>query len=252
MVIFTRFVQRLVFALLLPISSLAATQDPILEQIKPNTITIIGESHKRPESSEFFQTLVSDTIKNHQCVVVGLEIGSDQQATVDKIMQGRALTNEIKLWPQIEHPPYQRMIENFASLKAQGQCINIIAIDASMDNDVDRDEWMARQLEQAGDKPILVLLGGLHTLKKINWLTKTGKPSVTEILTTKGFSVKSFPQRWLPDQCADNQNRRSRFVNSNSPEALTILNESMMSLINAEPHKSAIGVVNGFVVWECV
>jgi uncharacterized iron-regulated protein len=93
MVIFTRFVQQLVFVLLLPLPALAATQDLILEQIKPHTITIIGESHKRPESSEFFQTLVSETIKNHQCVVVGLEIGSDQQATIDKVMQGRAAVN---------------------------------------------------------------------------------------------------------------------------------------------------------------
>ena len=106
--------------------------------------------------------------------------------------------------------------------------------------------------EQAGDAPVLVLLGALHTLKRINWTVRTGRPSVAEILTAKGFSVKSYPQRWIPDNCAGNENRRSRFVYPDSPEALTILNESMMSLINAKPHKSALGVVDGFVVWECV
>jgi hypothetical protein len=64
--------------------------------------------------------------------------------------------------------------------------------------------------------------------------------------------VKSFPQRWIPDHCAGNENRRSRFLNPGSPEALTVLNDSMMSLINAKVHKSASGVVDGFVVWESV
>jgi hypothetical protein len=64
--------------------------------------------------------------------------------------------------------------------------------------------------------------------------------------------VKSFPQRWIPDHCAGNELRTGAFVSGKSPRALTILNESVMSLINAKPHKSASGVVDGFVVWECV
>jgi hypothetical protein len=34
-------------------------------------------------------------------------------------------------------------------------------------------------------------------------------------------------------------------------EALTILNESLMSLINAKRHRSTKDVIDGFVVWEC-
>jgi hypothetical protein len=59
--------------------------DPILEQIKLRTITIIVESHKKPESNEFFQSLVSEKIKNYEYIVIGLEIGSDQQASIDKV-----------------------------------------------------------------------------------------------------------------------------------------------------------------------
>ena len=48
-----------------------------------------------------------------------------------------------------------------------------------------RDKWMAIKLtEQAGDTPILVLLGSLHTLKTVNWdlsVTKVS-PYVSEIL----------------------------------------------------------------------
>jgi hypothetical protein len=75
---------------------------------------------------------------------------------------------------------------------------------------------------------------------------------VAELLSRQGFRVKTFPQCWLPEHCTNQGSRRSRFVDAGSPEALTILNGSMMSLINAKPHKSATGVVDGFVVWECV
>jgi hypothetical protein len=74
--------------LLLPISSLAAIYDPIFKQIKTGTITIIGESHKKMESIELFKNLSLDVIKHHQCVVIGLEIASDQQTILDAVMQG--------------------------------------------------------------------------------------------------------------------------------------------------------------------
>jgi hypothetical protein len=40
-------------------------------------------------------------------------------------------------------------------------------------------------------------------------------------------------------------------VNANAPEALDILNDSLMSLINAKPHESAQGVIDGLILWEC-
>jgi hypothetical protein len=251
-VIFTGFLKQLIFVLLFPVTSLAAIYDPILEQIKPGTITIIGESHKKAESIEFFQSLALAAVKQYQCVVIGLEIASDQQTILDAVMQGRASVNEIALWPPLDHPPYRNMIASFAGLKRQGQCIKLIAIDSGVANNIDRDLWMALSLaEQAGDVPVLVLLGALHTLKSFDWNNRTGRPSVAEILAARGFRLKSFPQRWIPDNCVGNDLRTSKFVSAKSPQALTLLNESMMSLINAKPHKSASGVVDGFVVWEC-
>ena len=144
------------------------------------------------------------------------------------------------------------MIENFAEFKRKGQCIRVIAIDSGMDNDVDRDQWMALKLEeQVGHQPILVLLGAMHTLKSVNWTVSSGRPSVAELLSKKGFKVNSFPQRWIPDNCKVGEGRISRFVSVDSPDALTILNESLISMINASPPKSVAGVVDGFLVWEC-
>ena len=109
----------------------------------------------------------------------------------------------------------------------------------------------SRLEEQVGQQPGLVLLGALHTLKRINWRVSSGRPSVAELLSTKGLKINSFPQRWIPDNCKINGARVSRFVRADSPEAITLLNESLMSLINATPPNTVKGIVDGFVVWEC-
>ena len=111
---------------------------------------------------------------------------------------------------------------------------------------------MASRLEeQVGHQPCLVLLGALHTLKRVNWSVASGRPSVAELLSAKGHKINSFPQRWIPDSCKVSEARVSRFVSADSPEALIILNESLMSLINATPPNSVKSIVYGFIVWEC-
>jgi len=235
-----------------PIFLIAEVYDPIREQIKPNTITFIGESHKKTESVELFQTLVLAAVKDHRCPVIGLEIASDQQITLDAVMLGKSSVKQIKLWPSLDHAAYRGMIENFAEFKRNGQCIRVIAIDSGMDNNVDRDQWMASKLEeQVGHQPCLVLLGSLHTLKRVNRSVSSGRPSVAELLSAKGHKINSFPQRWIPDNCKVSEARVSRFVSANSPKALIIINESSMSLINATPANSVKGIVDGFIVWEC-
>lgn len=244
--------KRIIFVLLFSQPALAAFYDPILEQIKPGSITIIGETHKHAESVELFQNLAVETLSRYRCVVIGLEIGSDQQPLLDAAMQGKASVNEITLWPPLDHSSFRLMIEQLARFKQQGECIKVIAIDSGRDNIIDRDVWMALSLaEQVGDKPILVLLGGLHTLKQVKWTIKSGQPSVAEILTNRGFRVKSFPQRWQTDRCTDNQLKTGVFINNQSPQALTLLNKSLLSLIKAKPEQSVSDVVDGFVVWTC-
>lgn len=234
--------------LLLPAVVRAGTNDPIIEQIKPGNIVIIGESHQRPESPQLIKNLVDETIKRHGCLTVGLEIDRDQQDVIDEVVKGRAAISAIEIPFAIDHQGMRTLIEHLIKLKSLTPCVDIEAIDA----DQDRDENMANRLaEFSHDRPILVLLGGLHTLKKVDWMVASGEPAVTEILVKRGFHVKSYPQRWLPEKCGKEQGRASRYVSADDPEALPILNESLMSLINARPHRSAKGVVDGFVVWEC-
>jgi len=165
----------------------ASTTTSILENVKPQTITIIGESHQRSESVQLFQKLVTEALKKFQCVIVGLEIASNQQSVIDSVMMGKASVGDIKISTIIDHVPMRKMIEEFASLKINGLCINVIAIDAGDEINVRRDEWMSIKLmEQVGDAPVVVLLGSLHTLKKVVW----DKPKEQPLSAPDGMIVR--------------------------------------------------------------
>jgi hypothetical protein len=237
--------------LLLPLWAFAGTYNPIIEQIKPGNIVFIGESHQRPESPQLIKRLVDAAIARHQCLTVGLEISRDQQPTIDDVVKGRAAVSDIKIPFAIDHPGIRDLIEQLGKIKEKSPCLGIEAIDAR-DADNDRDENMANRLaELPSNNPILVLVGGLHTLKKVTWTIRSGEPYVAEILVKRGFNVKSYPQHWLSGKCEAGRIWTSRYVNGDASETLKLLNKSLMSLINAKPHRSTKEVIDGFMVWEC-
>lgn len=243
---------RILLLFLIPFISWSGTYTPILQSMAPGSVTFIGESHKHPESALLINQLIAASTAQHQCLTLGLEINDSQQPIIDNVMNGTASASEINIPAAIDHPAMRELINDYAKLKTQLPCLRLVAIDTGVDTEYDRDEWMAIKLsELPSDKPILVLVGGLHTLKKVDWTVATAKPSVAEILTKRGFRVKSFPQRWLPEKCPENHARLSQFVSADKPEALTILNETFISMINANPYKTATGVIDGFVIWNC-
>ena len=48
--------------------SLAGDYSTIIDQLKPNTITIIGEQHKHSESIILFQKVITDYLKRNECL----------------------------------------------------------------------------------------------------------------------------------------------------------------------------------------
>ena len=72
---------------------------------------------------------------------------------------------------------------------------------------------------------------------------KYGAPSVAEILSKQGYSLKSYAQIFPNAEC--NQPLQYRFIPANTPEASELLNKSLISLLNAHKPKSAPGVVDG-------
>ena len=80
----------LYYLILLPTPLVAGIFNPILDKLKPNSITIIGETHQRPESIQLFQSLIKGYLKNNECLTIALEINSNQQTIIDQVIQGRA------------------------------------------------------------------------------------------------------------------------------------------------------------------
>jgi len=223
---------------------------PILDGIKSHSITIIGETHKRPESFQLFQSIINDYLQKNKCLIVALEIASNQQSTIDQVIQGKAKVSDIEVAPPIDHPDFRVLIENLAKLQKHNDCFKLIAVDADIKLKTDRDEWMAKEMtKQIGQTPIFTLLGSLHTLKKVDWNPEIEKksPYVAEILTEKGYDVRTYPQIWKDRSC----NTRYRFIKANKPEATELLNTSLFAVLNASKLKTAINVVDGVILWEC-
>jgi len=166
-------------------------------------------------------------------------------------MQGRAVASDLKISSVIDHAALRNMITDLIDQQRKGACLKILAIDAGDDVQLRRDEWMALNLiNQPRETPILVLLGALHSLKKVNWdlsMTK-GFPFVAEILSMQGLDVRSYPQIWPASECKGDQNMKQRFVLANTKEALTALNKSIFSLLNAFETDSTIGVIDGVFI----
>lgn len=242
------YLNLLVF--MLYVSSLsAAPLDSVLTSIVPGTITLIGETHQHQESIRLFRSVINEHLKRGDCLTVALEIPSDQQDTIEQIGQGGATAADIDIAPAIDHQAYRDMLDGLAALRNAGACLNLVAIDGGVGSDVRRDEWMAMQLEKrAGETPILALLGNLHTLKRVNWdpAMVEYSPYAAEILASEGENVRSYSQLWAGD-CAS----QARFIEPDSPEALGLLNQHLISLLNAFDYQTARGVADGIIAWEC-
>ena len=216
------YVMRYFIIIILLFSSSAHAENSysrILEGITPDSITIIGETHKRPEAIQFFQSLITGYTQQNKCLTVALEIASSQQSLLDQIVLGKAIVTDIEIAPAIDHPPFRTLINDLAEMRKHNDCLKLIAIDAGLELKINRDEWMAIKLaEQVGQAPILALLGSLHTLKKVEWnptITKK-EPYVAEILVARGFNVKSYPQVWKERAC----NTRNRLIPADQPDDL--------------------------------
>nr|MDP4523068.1 hypothetical protein [Methylomarinum sp. Ch1-1] len=159
---------------------------------EPNSITFIGESHQRPESVRLFRSMINEHLKQGDCLTVALEIASNQQDTIEKIGRDGVTAADIDIAPAIDHQAYRDMLDSLAALRNAGACLSLVAIDAGFGNKMRRDEWMAMQLaKRAGETPILVLLGNLHTLKRVNWdpAMVEYSPYAAEILASEGENV---------------------------------------------------------------
>lgn len=247
------FMTRLIAIVIMIFSASASPADiyqQVLEGMTSNSITIIGETHKRTESIQFFRALVSDYVQQNRCLTIALEIASSQQRIIDRIKQGRGGVADIEIAPMIDHQPFRALIDELIEIRKRGICLELVAIDAGFEVGIRRDEWMARKLaEQVNQTPLLVLLGSLHTLKKVNWnlYAAKGSPYVAELMTSRGHKIRTYPQIWTDRNC----NARNRMISADQPEATKLLNSKLITLLNAVEKKNASEAIDGIILWEC-
>ena len=89
----------------------------------------------------------------------------------------------------------------------------------------------------------------LHGLKKVDWNIphRKGSPYVAEILASQGHRIRTYPQIWLDRVC----NTRNQLISSDGQKATRLINNELISLLNAFEFKSVNNVVDGVVLWQC-
>lgn len=223
-------------------------QSLITSEIEQGTITIIGEDHKRPESIQLFKTIIDKYLQQRKCLIVALEIASSQQTILDQVFEGKANVSSVAIPPMIDHPAYRVMIHDLAEMKRSGKCLKLLAIDADLKTSTPRDEWIAMVLEnQTEGTPILALLGSLHTLRRVDWSREDPSPFVAEILGERKHKVKTYPQVWKNKNCHADK----RLISSDTEEAARLINDGLISLLNAYDYETVKSVVDGVILWEC-
>ena len=126
-----------------------------------------------------------------------LEIPSDQQGKIDSFMKTGKGLDDIQLHPQIDCPEYRHL---FNILRKSDGPIPV-AIDLLYSwhgGTISRDEWMARSflvvLNRNPSAKILLIVGSLHTLKKLEWKDQVPNKhlSIREYITRDRHSTKMW------------------------------------------------------------
>ena len=185
-------------AILFPPAIFAAASDNLFppaeythSKLTQNDIVFLGTTHKNPEILSFIASLLP-SLKGWGVSHIGLEIPSDQQERIDVFVKtGEGLKN-IKLHTQIDSPEYRQLFQVFR--KSGGPIPVAIDLPSSMyDGTVSRDEWMARSLlivlNRNPSAKIVVIVAGLHTLKKLEW---------EEQVPDKHLSIREYISRERP------------------------------------------------------
>jgi hypothetical protein len=231
-----------------------AAELSIPQLLKNKDVVIVGETHRHPESTQFVTNTVSKYLQDGKCLIVGLEIPSNQQPVLERAFLRtwrlyRVSIPSIPLGSIIDHPGYRKMLASFRDQIWQGKCLRVRAIDAPHIVSVDRDEWMEKQILEVMDgTPILVLVGNFHALKEVKWNSEAlGGASLAERLVRRRIRVASVLQYWSKENC---EVRREEILSTLDPTAQEYVKQ-IMGVMNAYPPGEPSEVVDGVVIWRC-
>lgn len=226
----------------------------IPELLRDRDVIIVGETHRRPESTKFVTNTVAEYLQGGNCLTVGLEIPSHQQPILDRALKGKWIPerfsiSSIPLSGFIDHPGYRKMLASFRNQIWQGKCLKVRAIDKPHIVPVGRDKWMEKQILEVMDgTPILVLVGNFHAMKGVKWHSDPlAGASLGALLVDRGIKVASMLQYWEKKRCYI---RSEKLVDSEEPESSEYVKQ-IIDVIHAETPDKASDVADGVIVWKC-
>jgi uncharacterized iron-regulated protein len=149
----------------------------IAEKVNAHDVILLGTTHQQPAILNFIADLLP------QLTVLGvthvaLEIASDQQHRIDTYLSEGIGLSDIALLPAIDCSGYRHLLEVLRDIPPDRRPA-VKAIDLPLSrysSAISRDEFMAAELTvlfrlNARSK-VLVILGGLHVLRLLDWQPK--------------------------------------------------------------------------------
>lgn len=210
-------------------------------------VTILGEKHRRPKSTQLTADLVDKLTDNGSCLAVALEIPSDQQPILEAALQGDKPVSAVYVAPMIDHPAFRTLLEDLRDQMLAGRCLTVSAVDTPSDALAGRDEWMSDHIERlAADHRVLALMGNLHTIKQTRWVSGIDDPFLAEHLERRGLRVLSVMQGW-DEGCEE---RTGRWLPINHSRAIATV-RGTLSLAAIRQPEAVDAVADGAVIWEC-
>ena len=142
----------------------------LLEIAAKNDVVLLGTTHQRPQILDFIAQLIPQ-LSGAGVTHIGLEIASDQQSGLDRFMKTGLGLSEIEVFPGIDCPEYRHLLEIIKDTSLKPVALDLPR--SMWTGGYTRDEWMARRIQKTLnntiESKILVIVGNLHVLKKVEW-----------------------------------------------------------------------------------
>ncbi len=215
-------------------------------------VLIFGEHHKESEGHRIFADIVKEAIKQNSSIMVGLEIDNDRQEDLDMALAGTRSPESIA-FHTVDGPSYQSLIKNLGNLRGKYPAkIDVRAIDIPSSDGRSRDAGMTSNIMDAlasekYDK-ILILVGSLHSLKKVRWVdyVPDKTPKLGEMLSIAGIRVTSVMHEAGPACNGKKYPKLYTMAEQEGREAARFL----VSKINVKENMTIDGTLDGAVLWE--
>lgn len=162
-------------------------------------MVFLGTTHRQPAILALLAELLP-RLAQAGVTHLALEIGADQQARLDHYLASGKGLMQIDLAPAIDCIQYRQFLKTMRQMPSATRP-RIVALDlpaGQYDGPVSRDQWMAATLDQIlrtrGPAKILVVLGSLHVLRKLEWQSRIGhgQDSIRTYLGRRWPHLKMF------------------------------------------------------------